>query len=140
MYPETDVPSVLVTAEHMARIRQDMPELLGEKKLRFAKQYGLNEEMAQTLAYSPENATFEELAKVSGNPMLVARTMLGTMTELRRDGVPVDNITDRHLEDVFRLVKDGKIAKEAIPDVLKEVAKQPEQGVENAIKRLAWAA
>ncbi|HEY3273413.1 MAG TPA: Glu-tRNA(Gln) amidotransferase subunit GatE [Methanocella sp.] len=137
MYPETDVPSVPVTAEHMARILQDMPELLGEKKLRFVKQYGLNEEMAQTLAYSPENATFEELAKVSGNPMLVARTMLGTMTELRRDGVPVDNIADHHLEDVFRLVKDGKIAKEAIPEVLKEVAKQPEQGVEDAIKRLS---
>lgn len=136
MYPETDVPSVPVTVEHMARISQDMPELLGEKKLRFVKQYGLNEEMAQKLAYSPDNDTFEELAKISGNPTLVARTMLGTMTELRRDGVPVDNITDRHLDDVFRRVKEGKIAKEAIPAVLKEIAQQPEKGVEDAIKRL----
>jgi glutamyl-tRNA(Gln) amidotransferase subunit E len=137
MYPETDVPSVPVTAGHMARIRQDMPELLGEKKLRFAKQYGLNEEMAQKLAYSPENDTFEELAKLSGNPTLVARTMLGTLTELRRDGTPVDNITDGHLKDVFLLVKDGKIAKEAIPSVLKETAQQPDKGVDEAIKRLS---
>jgi glutamyl-tRNA(Gln) amidotransferase subunit E len=136
MYPNTYVPSVLVTSEHMTRLKQDMPELLSEKKRRFVQQYGLNEEMAQTLAYSPENETFEELAKLSGNGTLVARTMLGTMTELRRDGVPVDNITDRHLEDVFRLVKEGKIAKEAIPSVLKETARQPEKGVGDAIKRL----
>jgi glutamyl-tRNA(Gln) amidotransferase subunit E len=136
MYPETDVPSVLVTAEHMARLRQDMPELLSEKKERFMKQYGLNEEMAQTLAYSPENETFEELAKLSGNPTLVARTMLGTMTELRRDGVPVDNISDKHLDELFQLVKEGKIAKEAIPSVLKETAQQPEKGVGEAVKRL----
>jgi glutamyl-tRNA(Gln) amidotransferase subunit E len=136
MYPETDVPSVVVTAEHMARLKQDMPELLGEKKQRFVKQYGLNEDMAQTLAYSPENETFEELARLSNNPTLVARTMLGTLTELRRDGVPVDNITDRHLEDVFRLVREGKIAKEAIPSVLKETALQPEKGVGDAVRRL----
>lgn len=136
MYPETDVPSVVITAEHMARIRKDMPELLGEKKQRFMKQYGLNEEMAQALAYSPENETFEELAKLSGNPMLVARTMLGTLIELRRDGVPVESITDQHLEDTFRLVKEGKIAKEAIPAVLKETALQPGAGVEGAAKRL----
>jgi glutamyl-tRNA(Gln) amidotransferase subunit E len=136
MYPETDVPSVPITAGHMARLRQDMPELLSEKKQRFARQYGLNEEMAQTLAYSPENETFEELAKISGNPMLVARTMLGTLTELRRDGVPVDNITDAHLNDVFRLVREGKIAKEAIPSVLKETAQLPEKGVDEAIRRL----
>ncbi len=136
MYPETDVPSVAVTKEYMARVRQDMPELLSEKKQRFMKQYGLNEEMAQKLAYSPENETFEELAKRSGNPMLVARTMLGTMTELRRDGVPVDNITDRHMEEVFDLVREGKIAKEAISSVLKETAQQPEKDVGEAVKRL----
>jgi glutamyl-tRNA(Gln) amidotransferase subunit E len=136
MYPETDVPSVVVTREHMAKIRQEMPELLSEKKQRFMKQYGLNEEMAQKLAYSPENETFEELAKVSGNQMLVARTMLGTLTELRRDGVPTENITENELKDVFRLVNEGKIAKEAIPSVLKETAQQPEKGVGDAIRRL----
>jgi glutamyl-tRNA(Gln) amidotransferase subunit E len=120
----------------MARLRQDMPELLSEKKERFMKQYGLNEGMAHTLAYSPENETFEELAKLSGNPTLVARTMLGTMTELRRDGVPIDNISDKHLDELFQLVKEGKIAKEAIPSVLKETAQQPEKGVGEAVKRL----
>ncbi|OPY26348.1 MAG: Glutamyl-tRNA(Gln) amidotransferase subunit E [Methanocella sp. PtaU1.Bin125] len=136
MYPETDVPSVVVTPEHMAKLMQEMPELLSEKKERFVKQYGLNPEMAHALAYSPENETFEELAKASGNPTLVARTMLGTLTELRRDGVPTEHITERELADVFRLVNEGRIAKEAIPAVLKETAQQPGKGVDDAVKRL----
>ena len=136
MYPETDVPSVIITAEHMAKIRQDMPELLSERKRRFVKQYGLNEEMAQALAYSPESEAFEELARTYGNPTLVARTMIGTMTELRREGVPVENIAERDLNDVFRLVGEGRIAKEAIPSVLKEVALQPGPGVAGAVEKL----
>jgi hypothetical protein len=126
----------MVTSEHMAKLLQDMPELLSEKKQRFMKQYAINEEMAHALAYSPENETFEELAKASGNPTLVARTMLGTLTELRRDGVQTENITEHELNDVFRLVNEGKIAKEAIPSVLKETALQPEKGVQDAIRRL----
>jgi glutamyl-tRNA(Gln) amidotransferase subunit E len=136
MYPETDVPSVAISAGHMAKIRQDMPELLSEKKQRFVKQYGLSEEMAQALAYSPESEAFEELAKAYGSPTLVARTLYGTLTELRREGVPVDNITEQHLKDVFQLVGEGKIAKEAIPSVLRETAQQPDKGVGEAVRRL----
>lgn len=136
MYPETDAPSVVLTKDYMERIAGDMPELLSEKKERFVKVYGLNEELAQGLAYSPDAEQFEELAKASGNPTLVARTIHGTMTELRREGVPVDNIGEGHLKGLFGLVKEGKIAKEAVPDVLKEVAQKPEKSVDDAVKRL----
>ena len=135
MYPETDVMSVPITRNYMEQIKQDMPELLSEKKDRFMKQYGLNEEFAKGIAYSADADQFEELAK-KYNPTLVARTIYGTMTELRRDGVQVDAITEKHLDELFRLVDGGKIAKEAIPDVLKETAKQPGKGVEDAIKRM----
>lgn len=136
MYPETDAPSVVLTKDYMERIAGDMPELLSEKKERFVKVYGLNEELAQGMAYSPDAEQFEELAKASGNPTLVARTIHGTMTELRREGVPVDNIGEGHLKGLFGLVKEGKIAKEAVPDVLKEVAQKPEKSVDDAVKRL----
>lgn len=133
MYPETDVPSVPVTREYLEQIKQDMPELLGEKKDRFKKQYGLNEELAQAMAFSEDNAFFEELVVAYGNPTLIARTLHGTMTELRRDGVPVDGIAESRLRDVFRMVNEGKIAKEAIPAVLKESALQPKKGIDEVI-------
>jgi len=136
MYPETDVVSFPVTKEYMDRIRLDMPELLSEKKDRFMKQYGLNEEFAKGLAYSADAELFEELAKKYGNPTLIARTIHGTMTELRREGVPVDDITETHINELFRLVNEGKIAKEAIPTVLKETSQKPSDSVEDAIKRM----
>jgi glutamyl-tRNA(Gln) amidotransferase subunit E len=135
MYPETDVMSVPITRSYLDQIKQDMPELLSEKKDRFIKQYGLNEEFARGIAYSADADAFEELAK-KYNPTLVARTIHGTMTELRREGVQVDAITEKHLDELFKLVDGGKIAKEAIPGVLKEVALQPQKGVEDAVKRM----
>lgn len=136
MYPETDVLSVPITKQYLAQIQQDMPELLSEKKERFMKEYGLNEEFAKGLAYSADAELFEELAKKYGNPTLVARTIHGTITELRRDNVPVDNIEEAHLHELFSLVNEGKIAKEAIPAVLKETAQQPEKSVADAIQRM----
>lgn len=136
MYPETDVPSVEVTQRYMEEIKKTLPEPLPEKKDRFMKEYGLNEDTAKQIAYSPSNDTFEDIVKQYGNPTLVARTMFGTTTELRRDGVPVENITDEHFRTIFSMVTEGKLAKEAIPSVLTETAKEPSGGVDAAIKNL----
>ncbi|HMK46607.1 MAG TPA: Glu-tRNA(Gln) amidotransferase subunit GatE [Methanocella sp.] len=136
MYPETDVMSVQITREYLEKIKGDMPELLNEKKDRFMRQYGLNEEFAKGIAYSTDAELFEDLSKKYGNPTLIARTIHGTMTELRRDDVQVDGITEGHLNELFGLVNEGKIAKEAIPAVLKETAQQPTKNVEYAIKRM----
>ncbi|MCD1296218.1 Glu-tRNA(Gln) amidotransferase GatDE subunit E [Methanocella sp. CWC-04] len=136
MYPETDILSEEITEKMILSIKQDLPELLTEKKERFMKEYGLNEELAGHIAFSVSNDLFEEIVKAYGNPTLVARTMHGTLTELRRDGVPVENITDEHLKDVFMLVSEGKASKEAIPGMLTEIAKEPGRKAEDILKKL----
>lgn len=137
MYPETDVPAVDVTPEHLGKLKKELPELLQDKQARFIKEYGLNEELAKSVAYSTWNDTFEEIAKAYGNPTLVARTITGTVVELRREGVPVESLTDEHFKGLFKYVGQGKIAKEAIPQVLSELAKQPTENVDEAMKKLA---
>jgi glutamyl-tRNA(Gln) amidotransferase subunit E len=137
MYPETDVPSVEITPGHLGRLRAELPELLQDKKARFAKEYGLNEELAKSIAYSTSNDTFEEIARSYGNPTLVARTITGTIVELRREGVPVESLTDEHFKELFRYVSQGKIAKEAIPQVLSELAKNPSESIDGAIGKLS---
>lgn len=136
MYPETDVLSVEITTEQLAKIKQELPELLSEKKERFMREYVLSEELAQHIAFSPTNEVFEDIVKAYGNPALVARTLYGTVIELRRDGIPVENITDEHLKEVFKLLKEGRIAKEAIPQVLSNIAKEPDTNIEDIIKKM----
>jgi glutamyl-tRNA(Gln) amidotransferase subunit E len=136
MYPETDVMSIEITKDYLDKLRQDLPELLTEKKERFVKQYGLSEELAGSIAYSLSSDIFEEIVKAYGNPTLVASTMHGTMTGLRRDGIPVENINDDHLKMVFGSVSEGKISKEAIPGILSEIAKEPDSKMEDIMKKM----
>jgi glutamyl-tRNA(Gln) amidotransferase subunit E len=134
MYPETDVPSVELSPEYLERLRSELPETLPEKKARLIKEYGLNEEMAGGIAYSASSYEFEDIVKAYGNATLVARTILGTTVELRREGVPVENLTGESYRQVFRYVSEGKIAKEAIPKVLAEMARGA--GIDDAVKKL----
>jgi len=68
-------------------------------------------------------------------PGLTARTLLSTLRELRRDGVPVGRLTDDAIIQVLHLVEGGKVAKEAIPDVLRAVAGGV--GVHEAVEKIA---
>jgi glutamyl-tRNA(Gln) amidotransferase subunit E len=134
MYPETDVPSVEVPAGYLESLSKELPETLPEKAKRFAGEYGLNPEMANEMAYSTWNYVFEDIAKTYGNPTLVARTLLGTVVELRRDGVPVEGLAEGQFKELFGYVSEGKLAKEAIPKVLAEMAKG--NGIDDAVGKL----
>ncbi len=134
MYPETDVPSVELAPEYLEKLGSELPETLPEKKARLMKEYGLNEELAGGIAYSASSYEFEDVARAYGNATLVARTMLGTATELRREGVPVESLAGQHYKQLFRYVAEGRIAKEAIPKVLAEMARGA--GIDDAVKKL----
>lgn len=134
MYPETDVPSVDVTPEYLEKLKAQLPETLPEKKARLMKEYGLNEELAGGIAYSASSYEFEDVARAYDNATLVARTMLGTATELRREGVPVESLTGESYKELFKCVAEGKIAKEAIPKILAEMARGA--SIDDSVKKL----
>ncbi len=125
MYPETDVPPVVVTQDMLDAVK--LPELLPQRKDRYMKEWGLNEELAGRMAYSAHFTLFEEvMSEVKGvNPMLVATTLMSTLPELRRDGVAVENLNINHFLQVFELVNSGGVAKEALPTLLRALSDQP---------------
>ncbi len=60
MYPETDVPPVVVTSDYVASLK--LPELFDQKAVRFEEEYGLNPEFAKLIASSPNYQLFEMAA------------------------------------------------------------------------------
>jgi len=81
---------------------------------------------------------FENLVKkYKIDPTLVASTIEETLVSLRRDSVAVDKIEESDLAELFGLISKGKLAKEAVPEILKEVAKGVK--VEGAVARLGLA-
>jgi glutamyl-tRNA(Gln) amidotransferase subunit E len=123
MYPETDVPPIRVTDEWLERLRKELPEPPERRAARLSERYGIHEQQARQLVQEGSDILFEAIAKDFGDAKLVASVLLYALAEIRREGVPVDAIPEDRIRQLFALVKAGAFAKEAIPDVLREVAR-----------------
>ena len=140
MYPETDIRPIVIGEELLARIRELLPEPPEAKYERFVKVYGLSPELARKLLRSYRLDLFERIVStIDVPPSLVASTLEDTLVDLRREGVPVQNVTDEHLMELFELFAKGGLVKEAIPLVLKRLAEKPELKPEEAVKQLGLA-
>ncbi|HPE63971.1 MAG TPA: Glu-tRNA(Gln) amidotransferase subunit GatE [Methanothrix sp.] len=133
MYPETDVPPVVVAPEYVSSL--ELPELFDERAARFEKDYGLNREFAGLMAASPNYQLFEDAVRdLSLPPALVVRTIEMIPRELARDGVAVSNLTeDRYLGALSLLAEEG-VAKEGIPQLLETMAMNPGLSASEAAK------
>jgi len=122
MYPETDVPPLRVHEDRLRRIREHLPERPEAAVARLAREYRIHEQQARQLVQEGWDDTFELVAKEFGEATLVATVLLYHYPELRREGLGVDAIPEDHLRELFSLLKAGAFAKEAIPDLLREMA------------------
>ena len=129
MYPETDVPPVEPDPSDV-----DRPELLDEKTDRYVEAFGLDRGLAEQVAFGRRFPLFETAVDRGVDPTFAASTLESTTTEIRRDGAPVEHLTDEHFLDLFALVEDGDLAKEGVPEVLTTLAERPELAAEEAVE------
>jgi glutamyl-tRNA(Gln) amidotransferase subunit E len=129
MYPETDVPPVELDESEV-----ETPELLTEKVERYRSEFGLDAGLAEQVAYGRRMPLFERAVSEGVDATFAAGLLESTLTELRRDGVPVENVSEGHLLSVMRLVEDGDLAKEGVNDVLETVADGPNLTAEEAVE------
>lgn len=137
MYPETDIPPVQITREKMERVRAHLPELPEKKFERLQKEYKLNDKLAGQVLNSEYSELFETIVKESHvSPTTIAAFITETLKALKRDAVPVERITDNQLRDVFKLIDEGKLTKEALPDVVTWLCKNEDKTIQEAIEAL----
>ncbi len=119
MYVETDIPTTVITRAQIKEIRSNLPELPVEKKIRIIEQYNLSEDLSSQLVRLDKVEDFENIMSSSNiDPTTVGSTLAYTFKELRRDGNDVSKLDTTTLKETFSLVEEGKIAKEAVADVL----------------------
>ena len=137
MYPETDIPPQIVTEELIQKIKANLPEPADKKLPRLIKQYQLNEKLAKQLVDSEYGSLFEETAKKSGVAgSTVAAFLTETVKALKREGFPVDNVSDEQIKSIFKSIGQGILAKEAIGDVFSWLSKNEDKTLQNAIDAL----
>ncbi|WP_254280257.1 Glu-tRNA(Gln) amidotransferase subunit GatE [Haloarcula marina] len=130
MYPETDVPPVEPDVTEV-----ETPELLTEKVARYESEYGLDSGLAEQVAYGQRWPLFEAVVAEGVDPTLAAGTLESTLTELRRDGVAVDALTDDHLRETLALVDGGEVPREGLEDLLTALAADPSLTAEEAVEQ-----
>jgi len=137
MYPETDIPPVQVTEEHVEWVSSHLPELPEQKLHRLAKEYRLNEKLAKQILDSEYGELFEVIAKESKvSATTVAAFMTETMKALKRDGVPVERIPEAHIRDVFKCVGSGQVTKEAVSEIVTWLAQHEGSTVQEATRSI----
>jgi glutamyl-tRNA(Gln) amidotransferase subunit E len=135
MYVETDIPTTVISREHIKVIESNLPELPVEKKTRIIEQYKLSEDMASQLVRLDKVDDFEYIMFSSKiDPTTVGSTLAYTLKELRREGIDVSKIDRIILKKTFALVEKGNIAKEVISDVLVGSIKEDTSPKETAIR------
>ncbi|AFK20568.1 Glu-tRNA(Gln) amidotransferase subunit GatE [Haloferax mediterranei ATCC 33500] len=129
MYPETDVIPVDLDPSDV-----ETPELLTEKVDRYQDEFGLDAGLAEQVAYGRKMPLFEQAVDEGIDATFAAGLLESTVTELRRDDVAVEELTDAHLLAVMHLVEDGDLAKEGVNDVLSTIAENPDLSAEEAVE------
>ncbi|MBU5575374.1 MAG: Glu-tRNA(Gln) amidotransferase subunit GatE [Candidatus Aenigmarchaeota archaeon] len=133
LYPETDLPPITINKKYLKKLSKNLPETWEEKLKKFNKI--LPKELSEEIIRSEYLEFFEKLY-MKYDPKLVANTFISTIKELKRDGYEISNIAFEHFDEIFEMVSKKIIGKEAIPEIIKIISKNPNLKIEDAIKIL----
>ena len=133
MYPDTDSYPIIISESRVKRLENELPELPDKKEERYIQIYNLPEAVAKSLAISPRVSLFEDLVKMGLDPTLVAVTLDQTLKSLEREKIPIEKLTDTIIKTIFQFLLEKKIAKEAIPILLRYLAEHPKEKVNEAL-------
>lgn len=136
MYPETDIPLIEVRDETLNRLRREIPEPWEKLVEGFTTKYSLPNQLGEPLFDSDRRSLFEKVISETGlSPTFVASTLVDSFLSLSRSGVQVDSIKDERLLQLFKGLNEGKFAKEAVQDILREMAAIPSSSFDEILSR-----
>ena len=114
MYPETDIIPVEINTEGVRRV-----ETIEKKAKRYNTELGIGKELSEQVAYSERMPLFEKAIEMGVKPTFAIDVIENKYTELRREKVPVENISEEGFEEIFELIVKKELMREGIYDMLK---------------------
>jgi glutamyl-tRNA(Gln) amidotransferase subunit E len=137
MYPETDIPPIPITEEFLLKLEKEVPKPWEEQIEEYVSKYGLSYELALKVFDSDYSELFEIIAsKTKVQPSFIAATLTETLVSLSRAGFDIKRLDEKDLIELFLNLDQGKISKEALPQVLEVFLKGEVRNIEDAIKKL----
>ncbi len=121
LYVETDHPLIFLTTQILNSLEK--VELISEKIENLEEKYGINAEIAGQLVKENKLELFKELI-IYGDPKLIAKTLVLTLKDIKaRLNVDINKLKKEDFILIFKNIKEGKINKNAIENVLVDILK-----------------
>ncbi len=135
MYPETDIPPILVTSDELENAEKNIPKSWDESLLELQKKYDLNPQLSEQIFDSQYIELFEKIVKrTKVNPTFVASILCSTITNLERSGLNSNLLRNEDIVKSFQLLEEEKIAKESIEMIFENIMDSKSQTIEEAMK------
>jgi glutamyl-tRNA(Gln) amidotransferase subunit E len=137
MYPETDVLPVQVDESTLDPLRESIPKSFDSYIQDIMQRYHLNQKLAIQIFDSDRLSLFEDIVKgTKVQPTFVASKITEDLTNLKRQGLPTDRLSDQIIRSAFRLLDEGFIVKESIPLIFETMLKKELDDVYEGIHSL----
>ncbi len=135
MYPETDIPPILITRDELENAEKNIPKSWDESLLELQKKYDLNPQLSEQIFDSRYIELFEKIVeRTKVNPTFVASILCSSITKLERDGLNSKLLKNEEIIKSFQLLEAGKIAKESIEIIFENIMDGKSQTIEEAMK------
>jgi glutamyl-tRNA(Gln) amidotransferase subunit E len=136
MYPETDIPSIIVEKKELEEIQKKIPKSWEDTISELQKTYQLNSQLTMQIFDSDYLGLFESICKDSKiSPNFVASVLSGTITNLERRGLDSKLLKNSEIEKSFRLLADNKIAKESLEIIFESIMSGKAHTIFEAIEK-----
>ncbi len=141
MYPETDIPPIIVTNTEIEQTSGKIPKSWEENLLALQKQYELNQQLSTQIFDSEYLDLFETICKDRRiSPNFVASILCSTITNLERRRMDAGLLKTEDILQAFGLVAEEKIAKESLEMIFESIMNGKSRTISDAIKSNALSA
>ena len=138
MYPETDIPPIIISENELDDARKNIPKSWDESIQEIKSKFNVNQQLAEQILDSPYSELFEKITeKVRVNPTFIASILCSSITNLERSGLNSKLLKDEEIVKSFEFLEDKKIAKESVEMIFENIMAGKAETVEDAMKNIS---
>jgi len=138
MYPETDIPPIIISKEELVDAIKNIPKSWDESIKELQTKYEINSQLTEQIFDSRYIEIFEKIVeKTKVSPTFVASVLCSTITNLERSGLNSNLLQNEDIVKSFELLEVGKISKESIEIIFENIMAGKAKNTEEAMKNTA---
>ncbi len=127
LYPDTDTQAIINSDKEIKELSSAIPEYPWKIIETYSKQYKTESRVIKELIFNNQLSLFDNIIQIyPEDPTLIFTTLLETTTALKRDGKEIENISEDDFKNIFKLLADKEIGKEAIEEIIAYKADNPQ--------------